>query len=227
VPGVGARHWLGVFLTSSVGQKAVMAVTGVILVLYVIVHLLGNLQVFQGEEHLNAYAQLLRLEPPLLWTARVILFAAAALHVIFGVRLWLQNRSARPVPYACRSTVKASIASRTMIYTGLVVLGFVVYHVLHLTLGTVGPSGYEFEHGNVYRNLVRGFQDPLISGLYIVGQIFLYVHLSHGIQSMFKTLGASHPKYERGVERLGGILALLLAVGNIALPLVVLFGVVR
>jgi len=150
-----------------------MAVTGSILVLFAIVHLLGNLQIYHGPDGMNAYARLLRVEPLLLWMVRLVLLTAAVLHIYFGVVLWLESRRARPVGYAYMRTVKASLASRTMIYSGIIVMGFIIYHLLHLTFGATGPAGYQFDHTNVYRNVVRGFSDPYISILYIVGQLLL------------------------------------------------------
>ena len=219
--------WLVAATTTSVGKKAVMAVTGSILMLFVIGHLLGNLQIFQGAEALDRYSRFLRLEPALLWFVRLVLLSAALLHVTFGILLWLENQAARPTGYVVGATVKATLASRTMIYSGIIVMGFIIYHLLHLTFGRVGPPGYEFQHGSVYRNVVAGFRDPFISILYIVGQLLLYFHLSHGIQSIFQTLGFNHPKYEPAVKRTGLVLAFLVAAGNITIPLAVLFNLVR
>ena len=219
--------WLLTAYKTSVGKKAVMAVTGTILFLFVLVHLLGNLQVFMGAERLDAYSRFLRIEPALLWVIRLVLLATALLHVFTGFLLWLENRAARPVGYAHQQTVTATLASRTMIYSGLIVMGFIIYHLLHLTLGVVGPAGYQFEHGRVFQNVVNGFRDPFISGLYILGQLLLYFHLSHGLQSLFQTLGWNHPKYEPTVKRTGMVLAFLIAAGNICIPLAVLFQLVH
>jgi len=156
-----------------------------------------------------------------------VLLATALLPVFTGLLLWLENRAARPIGYAKENTVTASIASRTMIYSGAIVMGFIVYHLLHLTLGKVGPAGYQFEHGKVYQNVVNGFRDPFISILYIVGQLLLFFHLSHGIQSLFQTLGFNHPKYENPVKRTGLVLSLFITAGNICIPLAVLFGLVK
>lgn len=221
------QGWLWLFFNSSIGRKAIMAVTGIILTLFVIGHMLGNLQVFMGEEALNRYAAFLRIEPPILWTIRIVLLAAALLHIITGFLLWLDNRKARPEKYAYMRTVQATLASRTMLYTGLLVLGFILYHLLHLTFHAVGPTGSEHGEVNVYRNVVAGFQDPFITVLYIVAQLLLYFHLSHGIQSTFQTLGFSHPKYDRGVKRLGLALSFIIVAANIAMPLAVLAGLVE
>ena len=235
IAGSARAGWARLYFTSSVGRKAIMAVTGIILTLFVIGHMLGNLQLFMGEEAINRYARFLRIEPPLLWTVRLVLLAAVVLHIITGFQLWLENRRARPEKYVAMGTVQATIASRTMIYTGLLVMGFVVYHLLHLTLHALGPQpgggppagGSLHGEVNVYRNVVAGFQDPFISILYIVGQLLLYFHLSHGIQSTFQTLGFSHPKYDPAVKRLGYALSFIIVAANISMPIAVLAGLVR
>jgi succinate dehydrogenase / fumarate reductase, cytochrome b subunit len=217
------RSWI----LTSVGKKAVMAATGGILVLFVVVHLLGNLQLFQGEEALNRYARFLRIEPALLWTARLVLLAAAVTHVVFGTMLFVENRRARPVSYSRQEPVQASIASRTMIYSGLIVMGFIAYHLMHLTFGSAEPSGYVFQRHNVYRNVIAGFRNPYITSVYILGQILLYFHLSHGVQSMFQSLGLSHERYRRTLASGGMALAFVVAAGNMAMPLAVLLGLLR
>lgn len=204
-----------------------MAVTGSILVLFVAGHLAGNLQVFLGEEALNHYAELLRIEPPLLWAIRVVLLVTAVIHVITGVSLWAENRAARPERYAKQRSVQATIASRTMIYSGIIVMGFIIYHLLHLTFRTVGPAGYTASAHNVYRNVVAGFSDPVITILYIVGQLLLYFHLSHGIASLFQSLGFRQPRYDAGFRRASAVIAFLIAAGNISMPLAVLVGLVK
>jgi succinate dehydrogenase / fumarate reductase, cytochrome b subunit len=214
--------FLPLILGTSVGKKAIMAVTGTILVAFVVVHMLGNLQVYMGSEALNRYAHFLRIEPALLWVARLVLLATGLTHGTVGFLLWMENRRARPQGYACSGTVQATLASRTMIYTGLVVFGFIIYHILHLTLRVVGPAGYTPMETDVYRNVVAGFSDPVIAVLYIVGQLLLFFHLSHGIQSLFQSLGFRHPRYQAGIQRGGTILAFVIAAGNISIPVAVL-----
>lgn len=204
-----------------------MSVTGAVLTLFVVGHMLGNLQLYLGPEALNHYARLLRVEPPLLWTIRLVLLACVLLHAATGTVLWFENRAARPEGYACFRTVKATIASRTMLYSGLIVAGFIVYHLLHLTFGRIEPRGYVMEEGNVYANVVQGFRDPFISGLYIVGQLLLYFHLSHGIQSLFQSLGWKGASYSGRIERLGSVVAFLVTAGNISMPVAVLVGLIR
>jgi succinate dehydrogenase / fumarate reductase, cytochrome b subunit len=156
-----------------------------------------------------------------------VLLASVLVHAATGTILFFENRAARPEGYAHSKTVKATIASRTMIYSGLIVAGFIVYHLLHLTLGRVGPAGFTMEEGNVYRNVVQGFQDPFISVLYIVGQLLLYFHLSHGIQSLFQSLGWKSAPCSRRIDLLGSILAFVVSAGNISMPLAVLVGLVK
>jgi succinate dehydrogenase / fumarate reductase cytochrome b subunit len=220
--------WFTKASETSVGKKEIMAVTGTVLVLFITVHMLGNTHLWEADKEnglkaMDFYGRFLRTFPGVLWAFRGIMLVTALLHLITGLRLWLENRRARPVGYAHMSTVKASLASRTMIYTGAIVMAFVIYHILHLTLGKAGP----FEHGRVYDNVVRGFQISVISALYIVGQVLLFFHLTHGIPSLFQTLGFNHPKYHATVERTGFGLALVICGINILFPVSVLLGWVK
>lgn len=218
--------WLRDFYQSSIGQKWVVAVTGAIMVLFLIGHMLGNLQAFEGRgepghaPRLNSYAHLLRLEMPLLWTIRLGLLAALVLHVLTTVRLTLANRRARPEAYAKHRKLETTLATRTMIWGGLALGAYVVYHILHFTTGTVHRDLYE--HLNVYDNVVRSFSVPAISAVYILAQFCLYMHLQHGILSMFQTLGVSHPRYVTGARILGHVLALIITLGFVAVPVGVL-----
>jgi succinate dehydrogenase / fumarate reductase, cytochrome b subunit len=233
--------WFTKASETSVGKKGIMAVTGTILLLFILVHMLGNTHLWEkpAREGLQAgwvgkggpgdvqpldyYGRLLRTFPMVLWAFRLVMLVTALLHVITGVRLWWANRRARPIGYTRMSTVQASLASRTMIYTGAIVMAFLVYHLLHLTLGRIGP----FEEGQVYRNVVEGFQLPVISVLYIIGQVLLFFHLTHGTSSLFQTLGFNHPKYKVTVERTGMALALAICGINILFPVSVLLGWVK
>jgi succinate dehydrogenase / fumarate reductase cytochrome b subunit len=219
--------WVRSFYGSSIGKKFVVASTGAIMILFLIGHMLGNLQVFEGRgptvetTRLNQYAHLLRLEMPLLWTIRLVLLAAVILHVWTTIQLWLENRAARPEGYSNKQSVQSTLYSRTMIYGGLALFTYLVYHILHFTVGAVHKG--LLEHGDVYGNVVRSFRVPAISVVYIVAQVFLYMHLRHGFQSLFRTLGVSHPRYVAMLERLGLVVALVITLGFIAVPLAVLF----
>lgn len=212
------------FYSTTVGKKLVMAVTGLILAVFVLGHMAGNLQIYQGPEKLNHYAELLRVSMPLLWTVRLILLASVVLHILAAVQVTLQNWRSRPQKYAVSAYQEADIASRTMIWGGLVVAAFVVYHLLHLTLGTAHGN---FKPGDVYHNVVAGFQVPLVSLFYIVANLFLALHLYHGMWSWFQTLGFSHPKYNRARRVFATVYALVIAVGNISIPVSVLAGWVK
>jgi succinate dehydrogenase / fumarate reductase cytochrome b subunit len=213
------------FYEASIGKKLVMAVTGCILFLFVVGHLIGNLQVYLGPEALNAYARKLRDLGPLLWIVRGALLFSVLVHIVAGIQLWLANRAARPVGYFKRTWVEGSFSSRTMIVTGPLLAAFVLYHLLHLTWGTAHP---DFNHElDVYANVVRGFQQAPASIAYIIAMVFLGFHLSHGIWSMFQSVGWNHPRYMPVIQRAAVVLAILIVAGNISIPVAVLAGIVR
>jgi len=214
---------LGLLWRSTVGKKAIMAATGLVLGLYVFFHLLGNLQVFAGPAQIDAYARLLHISPPLLWTIRIVLLAALLLHVVAGVELWARARRARPVAYAEYRPEASSTASRTMIWSGILIFAFVVYHVLDLTVGVIHPG---YREGAVYHNLVVGFGQ--VSGVvaYLVAMVALGFHLWHGVYSMFQSLGLGSRRLTPQLQRFAAGLATLLALGFSSIPLAVLVGVV-
>jgi len=224
-------HWLRALYNSSIGRKFVVAVTGAIMVLFLIGHMLGNLQAFEGRgpaggtPRLNAYAHLLRVEMPALWTVRIVLLAALILHVWTTILLTLENRKARPRRYAIHKKIETTLATRTMIWGGLALFAYVIYHIMHFTMGVVHRD--LLTEGDVYDNVVRSFQVPWISGVYIVAQFFLYMHLQHGVESMFRTLGVDHPRYVAAARVFGHLLALVVALGFIAVPVGVLAGAIR
>ncbi len=209
---------------STIGKKTIVAVTGLVMFGFVIGHMLGNLQVFQGPEKINAYAAFLKHTLPLLWGTRLALLASVLLHIVFTVQLNRRNAASRPVPYERHDMVQASVASRTMIWSGAFLGFYIVYHLLHLTVGSVHP---QFSHLDVYRNLVVGFQQWPVSLIYILAMISLGFHLNHGIFSVFQTLGLNHPKYNcwRRLFATGSSIAI--ALGYISIPVAVLLGIVR
>ena len=207
---------------TTVGKKAIMAVTGVILFGFVIGHLLGNLQVFLGREVLNHYAELLHAKPALLWVVRSVLIAAVGLHIVTAVQLALRKNQARPQAYVSKRHYQyASYASRTMYWSGPILLAFIVYHLLHFTVGAVHP---EFSPTDVYSNVVIGFQRVPVSIAYIVAMLFLGLHLYHGVWSMFQSLGQARPQYTSTLKALAGVAAAFLTFGNIAIPVSILAG---
>lgn len=214
-----ARFW-----NATIGKKLVMAVSGAALFLFVAGHLLGNLQVFMGAERFNEYARFLRVEPALLWTARIGLLVMVLLHIWASVKLALLNKmEARPVGYVKKKNIGSSYASRTMYWSGPIIAAFVIYHLMQFTWGV---GGTPFEEGKAYENLVRGFQVPAISIFYIIAMGLLMLHLYHGIWSMFQTLGVNHPRYTPLLRKLAKTIAILLFIGFSSIPLAVVTGVV-
>lgn len=213
---------LALFWDSSIGKKALMALSGIILSLYVVAHFLGNLQIYAGSAAINRYAEFLHSNPALIWVARIVLLAAVGIHAIAGIQLYMRRNEARPVAYHTRKNIQGSAPSQTMIWTGVLILFFVVYHVLDLTTGTVNPS---FEDLKPAHNVVASFQRPLAAFFYIVAMVGLGFHLWHGVYSMFSSLGLTHPRYTPGVRKGAAALATIVALGMASIPVFVLLGV--
>jgi succinate dehydrogenase / fumarate reductase cytochrome b subunit len=214
------------FWQTTVGKKAIMAVTGVILFGFVVGHLVGNLQVFESPEKINRYAAFLKSVPALIWSARIILLISVALHIWSSFQLWLLQREARPVKYVKKTNIHSTYASRTMMWSGPIILAFVLWHLAQFTFGAVHP-GAPFDEHNVYNNLVYGFQVWPVSLFYIIAMIMLCYHLYHGLWSMFQSLGFSHPVYTPWLQRGAQVVAILLAVGYISIPVAVLAGFLK
>ena len=273
-------------LRSSIAKKAVVAVTGLLLFGFVIGHMVGNLQIFLGRETINNYGEFLHSMPELLWLVRFGLLAAVVLHIVFTIWVYRENRASRSQRYVMERTTRASPASRTMLLSGLLVLAFIVYHLLHFTVQVTNPDYKQFyEHEgrpvtlvsldplqigpsqaeadvhaarnasaadeggianeaaraieeipaesvgaeerreyrrDVYRMVILGFRDPLISMVYIVAQILLGLHLSHGASAMFQTLGLTSPKYRKAMFLVGPVGATIIVLGNVAIPVIIL-----
>jgi succinate dehydrogenase cytochrome b subunit len=216
------------FYEAPIGKKAVMAVTGVILFGYVIGHLLGNLQIYSADrDQINRYAAFLH-DPSMagfLWTVRALLLAAVVLHITASVQLWILKRAARPVGYVKKDDVPAAYAARTMMWSGPIIAAFVVFHVLHLTVGSVLPlEELGPNHPNVRANLISGFQHPAVAIFYIAAMLLLCLHLYHGLWSMFQSVGLSHPRFTPRLKKLAAGVAVFIAAGNISIPVAVLTG---
>jgi len=223
--------WFGEVYRSAVGKKAVMAVTGIILFGFVLVHMLGNLKLYEGPQVLNSYAGFLRsVGSPaiptsgLLWLVRVVLLAAVVLHMWAAWQVTLMSRAARPHGYGRRDFVEASYASRTMRWGGVIILLFVVYHLLDLTFGAVNPN---FREGDVYHNVVASFSVWWVAAFYVAAQVALGFHLYHGMWSLFQSLGWNHPRFNSWRRGFATTFAWIITVGNISFPLAVLAGVIR
>lgn len=222
--------WLVSIYRSSLGKKAAMAVTGLALFGFVVGHMAGNLKAFLGAEEFNHYAEWLRevgspLIPHggLLWIARLGLLAAVGVHILAAVQLTLQNRRARPQGYRVRKGVQLDYASRTMRASGVLILIYVVYHLMHLTWGNAHP---DFAPGDPYRNLVVGFQVVPVSLVYIAANLLLGIHLYHGLWSFFQSLGWSHPRYNPWRRGFAVAFSLVVTLGFVSVPLGVLLGVI-
>ena len=213
-------------LASTIGRKAVMAVTGFILFGFVLGHMVGNLQVYLGPEAMNHYAVFLRtmLHGSGLWIARTVLALSVGLHIWAATTLTLQSWRARPTAYRQWEARDSTYASRTMRWGGVILFLFVAYHLQHFTFGNLHP---DYVPGDVYHNFVAGFRQVPASVIYIVAMLALGLHLYHGGWSMLRTLGVSHPRYMRLAKAAALLFALVVTAGNISFPVAVLAGVVR
>ena len=223
---------LAAFYRSSVGKKMIVAVTGIILILFVIGHLLGNLQIFLGPDWVNGYAQHLRDLGPLLWVIRLFLLAAVVVHIYVTIQLAIENRRARPQAYVDREYVKATFASRHMVMSGLIVLAFIIYHIAHFTVRVTDPrfgllKADPLGHYDVYSMMVYGFQNYYVSGFYLLGLFLLALHLSHGSSSFFQSLGFNDKKLTPRLASASRIFAWLLFIGYTSIPVAILTGVVK
>jgi succinate dehydrogenase / fumarate reductase cytochrome b subunit len=205
-----------------------MAVTGAILFGYVIGHLIGNLQIYSSNhDQINRYAAFLHNPANVipLWAIRAFLMGAVVLHVTACTQLWLLKRAARPTAYVKKDDVPASYAARTMIWSGPIVGSFIVFHILHLTVGAVLPiREIGLNQPDVRYNVIAGFQHPAVASFYILAMILLCMHLYHGLWSMFQSLGFSHPLYTPLLRKGAAIVAILIAIGNCSIPAAVMAG---
>jgi len=223
-------------LASSLGKKYFMALSGCALFLFVIAHLLGNLQIFLGPEALNRYGHFLQTTPELLWPARLGLLALMVAHIVCAAQLTAENRAARPVPYAQYEIVAASYASRTMMMSGLIVAAFIGYHLLHFTVmaPAVNLTGRDFAarpaftdlqgRHDVYKMMIVGFHQPAVSGFYLVAMGLLCLHLSHGVSAMFQSVGWKDRRYGPFLDRFAQAVALVIFLGYSSIPVAVLLG---
>ena len=240
-------NFVGALFGSSIGRKILMAVSGLILIGFVIGHLVGNLQVFQDPDHMNGYAEFLRTTGPLLWIARIVIIAAVLVHVWAATVLSLENKAARPEAYGVNYTIRATLASRTMKWTGLVVLAFLLYHLAHFTWGAAQTATfkdnlpeYTMQHEyrvagfpvidagtkvhDVHSMVILGFQNAVVSLFYIIAVGLLSYHLLHGFDSMFQTLGLRSSRWSAWLRKVAVVLCALYFLGNLAIPGAVLVG---
>lgn len=214
------------FMASSVGRKIVMALTGVVLFGFVTVHMIGNTQAYMGAETFNGYAKFLHsmMHGGGIWIFRAVLLLAAGLHAWAATTLTLDNNAARPVGYRAQHKDASTWASRTMRWSGVILVVFIVYHLLHLTTGTLHPA---FNHANPYANFVTGFKVPAVAAFYLVAQFCLGLHMWHGVWSFTQTLGLSHPRYDSCRRNAATALTVLVVGVNLSYPIAVLAGVIH
>jgi len=224
--------YLSRFLGSNIGLKVLMALTGVVMFGYLIGHVSGNMLVFSGREAINNYSLFLHKTKWLLWGTRILLLASVVVHIWATIRFLKLRSDARPVPYAMKEPHGTTFAARTMYWSGPVIALFIIYHILHLTTGTVHPT-FEKNYNptthvvDVYQNLIDGFRSPIASGLYIVAMLAIGLHLSHGVWSMLQTIGVNRPNWECALRAVAVILAVVICGGFIAVPVAVLLGFVQ
>lgn len=213
--------------SDSIGRKAVMAITGLLMVLFVVGHLLGNLSIFAGPDGLNAYAEKLHSLPPLVWGTRIVMGVSVLLHLILSIQITLENSAAKPDKYAVSRSLRATFASKNMIWTGVILGAFVVYHLLHFTF-RVTPGlvlGQDLlGRFDVYTMVVTSLQKVFIFAIYLIAMVSLFLHLSHGIQSTFQTLGLSNAKLLPGYGVAGKVLSGIFLVGYGSIPVLILVG---
>jgi succinate dehydrogenase / fumarate reductase cytochrome b subunit len=226
--------WALTLYRSTIGKKAIMAVTGLILVGFVIAHMAGNLQVFVGAARMNAYAAFLQGLGELLWLLRLILFVSLVLHVLMAWQLTRMKRRARPVGYEQRHAQVSTVASRTMRWGGVLLLVFIVFHILHFTTGTVFPAASTpdpmypaWSHTDVYGNVIAAFRTPWVVAFYVVAMLFLLLHLFHGAWSSVRTLGLTKPSRHPLQRRVATVIAVVVWLGFSVVPVGVFLGVIR
>ena len=223
-------------VTTSIGKKALMGVTGVLLVLFVLGHMTGNLLIFAGRDAINEYARFLHEagHGALIWVARLGLLALFVTHLALAILLKQENRKARPVRYVVEDTIQASWASRNMLLTGLVIFAFLAYHLAHFTLGLTDPDTFKGAYEprgkenleDVYQLVVRGFQQPLVASIYMLAQLTLCAHLWHGAGSWMQSLGLNRGKLRGASKLMGPVIALVVLAGNSLIVLACLLGIV-
>jgi succinate dehydrogenase / fumarate reductase cytochrome b subunit len=216
---------------SSLGKKYLMAITGAGLFLFVIGHMLGNLQFFLGPDAINRYAEFLQSAPEILWPVRIGLTAFVVVHLWASITLTIENRQARGVSYEVKEVVDASFVSRTMIWSGAIISGFVAFHLAHYTLMTVHPEFKSWHDAlgrhDVHRMMVAGFSNGWVSGFYVLSVGLLCLHLSHGVGAMFQSLGLKDEVWRARIDVTGKVMAALLFLGYVSIPISVMAGMVK
>lgn len=219
--------WVLRTLSSSIGGKYIVALTGIAMIGFLVAHLTGNLLVFVGPQAMHDYAEGLRKFPFVLWGLRIGLIGAAFLHITVAIKLNMNSRAARPIPYFNKRYKRASAASRSMVLTGFLLLFYILYHLADFTWRWTNPEVGALGHYDVYPMLLIRLGNPVNAFLYIAAMVVMGVHLSHGVSSLFQTLGLNHPKYNLLLRCLGPLTGMTLAAAFISIPVSILLGIVR
>jgi succinate dehydrogenase / fumarate reductase, cytochrome b subunit len=212
---------------TTIGKKALLAVSGAVLFGFVIVHMLGNLQVFLGPEVYNHYAESAKANAVVLWGARSVLLVALVTHVALVLQLYTRSLAARPVPYRVKKNIATSYAGATMKYSGPALLLYILFHLAHFTFPGLSLGDHQFSPIDVYGNFVASFQLPWVTLLYVTANLLLGMHLYHGAYSLLQSLGLNHPRYNTRAKNGARAFAFLVTTGNVVMPLSVLFGIIR
>jgi len=215
------------FISNIVGKKILVAISGQMMVLFVIAHLLGNSSIFIPGG-INAYAEHIHAFPPLVWGVRLVMATMVLTHIIFGIKVTLENRRANPISYAVNKKLKATFASRNMIWTGVLLLVFIIYHLLHFTIRVMPDVASRLstlavgDTFDVYSMVVGSFHNGAIAGIYVVSMIFLFLHMYHGIQAFFQTMGWNNDCTLPLISRIGRVIAIIFLVGYSSIPIFIL-----
>ena len=215
------------FGDTTIGKKALLAVSGVILFGFVIQHMVGNLQVFLGPDVFNHYAESIKSNPALVWSVRSLLLLALVTHVVLVIQLYTRSLAARPIGYRVKKNIATSYAGATMKYSGPALLLYILFHLAHFTFPGLSLGGHEFSPIDPYGNFVAGFQLPWVTLLYVSANLLLGMHLYHGGYSLLQSLGLNHPRYNERARHGARAFAFVVTTGNVIMPLAVLFGVIR
>jgi succinate dehydrogenase / fumarate reductase cytochrome b subunit len=223
---MGLKKFLN-FINSPIGGKIVMALSGAAIILFLLGHALGNLLIFSSQTSLNSYANWLQ-HSPFLWLFRIAMVVLFTTHIFLAIKLSIQNRGARPIAYAVNQDIQIDYSAKTMLISGLLIFIFILFHLAHLTLGWISTTSLTLVDNNhmldVYNNVVRGFQNPLINLFYIFSMLLIGLHLHHALKSIFQTLGFHHENFKQLLKVMSPIIIIALVIAFIAIPLAVVLG---
>ena len=218
-------------LSDSIGRKVVMAITGLLMVLFVVGHMLGNWSIFAGANGINTYAEKLHGLPVVVWATRVVMLAAVLFHLVISIQITLENNQATPSKYAVDRSLRATFAGKNMIWTGLLLGAFIVFHLFHFTIRSI--PGMEIVQVqeisgrfDVFAMVAGAFGKAFTAVVYVVAMVSLFLHLSHGVQSTFQSMGLNNPKTMPGFVKFGTVLSVIFLLGYGSIPVAIFFGLI-